>query len=69
MELGAGARAALPATPGGTYDGAAARLQCWQQEPAGWLAASEAAVRRARAFGPAHIEAIVDRWLMPEVRA
>ncbi len=48
---------------------AAARVRHWQQEPAGWLAASEAAVRRARAFGPAHIEAIVDRWLMPEVRA
>lgn len=71
--LGGPAVVATPAT-GGNFstknldawiDRAVDCVRGWRDEPAAWLAASRAAQARAADFGPAQLEAIVDRWLGP----
>jgi glycosyltransferase involved in cell wall biosynthesis len=46
-------------------EGAVACVHGWQQDPATWLAASEAAQERANEFRPECLETMVDRWLGP----
>lgn len=47
-------------------DGAVDCVRRWQQDPAAWQVASEAARARASEFGADHLEAMVDRWLPPK---
>ncbi len=48
-------------------DGAVRCIQAWQRDPAGWQAASEAARARALAFGPDHLQRLIESWLPPAV--
>lgn len=58
-----------PANMEAWLEGAVERVRQWQVDPAAWMAASAAARQRAAAFGPVHIDALVDHWLPPAVFA